>query len=433
MHLLVTGMNHRTSPLELRERLAMDFPVAAAFLDPFRSDGVLQEAMLLSTCNRVEVYAAAHDPDLASRRVIDALAVQAKVPVGELYSSVYVFRGADAITHVFTVAASLDSLVVGEPQVLGQVKQAFGNAQQAGLIGPSLNRLLQRAFYVAKRVRSETQISRLAVSVSSVAVDLARKIFQRLDQHTVMLVGAGEMAELAARHFESAGIKQMYILNRTYDRAVALAQEFQAVAAPFDKLQAYLGEVDIAVFSAASPHYLVRAPEMEAIMRARRQRPIFLIDIAVPRNVDPACSEIDSVFLYDVDDLQQVVDENRALREDEAAAARRIVGEEAERFSAWIQAQQAFPVIARLTARAEALRRAELDRTLADLGAGPELAEKLDLMTAALVRKLLHEPIQAIRKAQTEDDIQLIESVRRAFALETDASEELSSNKRMKA
>jgi glutamyl-tRNA reductase len=312
--------------------------------------------------------------------------------------------------------------VVGEPQILGQMKEAYAVAQEAKLTGAALNRLVHRAFSVAKRVRTETQISRLAISVSSVAVDLSKKIFQKLESHRVMLVGAGEMAELAARHFYSAGIKELIILNRTYERASALAQEFGAVAAPFEKLHAYLAEVDIALFSAGAPHHLVKASEVEAIMRQRKNRPLFLIDIAVPRNIDPECGKIDDVFLYDVDDLQQIADSNRSLRSGEADAAHAIVNAETERYVEWTHSQAIFPLIARLTARAETLRKSELDRTLAslDLSNNPEVAEKLEKMTSALVSKLLHQPIQVIKQAQSMDDTQAIEVASRIFGLEDD-------------
>ncbi len=423
MDLVVVGLNHRSSSVSLRERMAMEPQVAVDFLRSLRDGGVVSDGMVVSTCNRVEVYAMSREPATAPARIGEALAARHGLQSADVFPSLYSLSGKEAVEHLFSVCASLDSMVVGEPQILGQVKEAFATAQQAGLTGGAFNRLIQRGFSVAKRVRTETQISRLAVSVSSVAVDLAKKIFQKLDQHTAMLVGAGEMAELAARHFDSAGIKELFILNRTYERAVALAQEFDAVAAPFDKLHSYLAEIDIAVFSVGAPHYVIRAAELESIMVRRRQRPLFLIDIAVPRNIDPACAEFDSVFLYDMDDLEHIADGNKALRTGEGDHARRIVKEESDAYLSWAQAQQAFPIIARLTMRAESIRKAELERTIADLNADPETAEKLERMTASIVRKLLHNPIQAIKAAQSGDDYLVLEAVRQAFGLDDERAD----------
>lgn len=422
MEPIVIGVNHRTSSVDLRERLAMDHAMAGAFVRGLIDDGTIGEGLVVSTCNRVEIYAFARQPMAAIENVSMRLAAAKGLTPTDLFPSLFKDHGQAAVEHLFAVTSSLESLVVGEPQILGQVKEAYAAAQETGTTGPLLNRLMHRTFGVAKRVRTETKISRLAVSVSSVAVDLAKKIFQRLDQHRAMLVGAGEMAELAARHFESAGLKELFILNRTYERAAQLAGEFGATAVPFDKLHTYLGEVDIAMFSAGAPHHLIKKADLEAIMRQRKQRPLFLIDIAVPRNVDPACGEVDGVFLYDVDDLQQVADGNKALRINETDTARGIVREETEKYIQWAHAQKAFPVIARLTARAESLRKAEIERTLHDLGAGdPALADKLDRMTAALVAKLLHGPIQAIKEAQAGDDAETLETVRKMFGLEDEA------------
>lgn len=428
MDLVVVGLNHRSSSVALRERLAVDLPAAVTLTRTLRDAGTILEGMMISTCNRVEVYGLTRQGDETLGHVSETLAAWHGIPASEIYPALYCLHGIDAVTHLFSMTASLDSMVVGEPQILGQVKQAFSAAQEGGLSGAAFNRLMERAFYVAKRVRSETQISRLAVSVSSVAVDLAKKIFQRLDKHSAMLVGAGEMAELAARHFDTAGLKQMIVLNRTYERAVALAGQFNAVAAPFEQMSRQLGQVDIAVFSLGITQYAIRAPELKAIMRDRARRPLFLIDIAVPRNIDPACQEIDNVFLYDIDDLEQIADSNRSLRSGEADAARAIVTEESERYLAWTHAQQVFPVIASLTSRADSIRKAEVARTVADLDASPELAEKIERMTSALVRKLLHHPIQALKDAQVVDDFQVVETVRRVFALEEDAGEGEDSN-----
>ncbi len=422
MDLVVVGLNHRTSSVDLRERLAMDLEAGNGLIRSLKASGALAEGMVVSTCNRVEVYAVTGDTEEAPAKISDALAQASGLQGAEVFPALYAHRTHEAVAHLFRVVASLDSLVIGEPQILGQIKQSFAAAQEAGLSGPTLHRILERAFSVAKRVRNETQIARLAVSISSVAVDLARKIFGRLDRQTAMLVGAGEMAELAARHFDGAGVRKLVILNRTYERAAALAQEFGAAAVPFERLTSALADADIAVFSAGATHYLLRREDLHGLMRQRRQRPLFLIDIAVPRNIDPACADEENVFLYDIDDLQQIADENRSIREDEAEVAARIVAEEAGKHQAWLVTRRAFPVIARLTARAEQLRRAELERTLRDLQATPEVAEKLDLMTAALVRKLLHEPIQAVRNAQAVDDVQTLDAVRRLFDLGEEAA-----------
>jgi glutamyl-tRNA reductase len=304
------------------------------------------------------------------------------------------------VRHIFRVASSLDSMVVGEPQILGQIKEAYEIATQWKTSGLILHRLLHKAFHVAKRVRSETKIASSAVSVSSVAVDLAKKIFETLQKRTVLVIGAGEMAELAAQHLVSGGIERVLVTNRTYERALLLAQRFNGEAIPFDQMTLGLRQTDIVVSATNSPGYLLLRDQVAKVMKERKQQPLFLIDIADPRDIDPSVDDLENVYLYNIDHLQRIANENMKDRQKEAAKAEALVSEEVAKFVTWYRSLDVTPTIVALRKKFEAIRQKELKKTLA---LHPELSEKekasLEAMTTAIINKILHEPITLLKKA----------------------------------
>jgi glutamyl-tRNA reductase len=375
--------------------------------------------MLVSTCNRVEVYAAARDgagPGAVAdvrRFLTTGRSVDADVLARHLYDRV----GPEAVAHVFRVAASLDSLVVGEPQVLGQLKSAYGVATEAGNVGPVLARFLQRAFGVAKRVRTETAIGRGAANVSSVAVELAGRVFGALDGKTVLVVGAGKMSALAARHLADAGAEPIWVTNRTPERAEALAAEIGGRARPWTELGALLAGADVVISSTGARAPIITRADMKTIMKERRHRPVFLVDIAVPRDVEPEAGKLDGVYLFDIDDLERVVADNRKGREQESTSAERIVEVEAQKFVAWQRAQGAVPTIKRLRERFQRVADAEVAKAAA--GLGPDREVEARKLADAIVAKLLHAPTMALKR---EDGADLGAAVERLFDL--DSSEE---------
>ncbi len=417
MTLVVVGVSHRTAPLDVREGLAFPRERIADALDRARADAGLEEAMILSTCNRVEVYgrAAQGAPADAVARFLEDYHRRAP---GELGPFLYAVSGEAAVRHAFRVAASLDSMVIGEPQILGQVKEAYEIAEAAKSLGASLGALRNRSLSAAKRARSETRIGQNAVSISSVAVELARKIFGSLKDRAVLLVGAGKMSELSARHLVSAGARATVVGGRTFDRAEELAAALGGQAAPFESLQAELAKADVVISSTGAPHTVVRREDVAAAVRSRR-RPLFLIDIALPRDIEPDVRELANVFLYDLDDLKAVAEANLRERRKEAAAAEAIVESEVRAFLEWQKSLDIAPLLADLRQRAETIRRAELDRARQRLG--PISADQeavLDTATSAIVNKLLHPPTAQLREmAKNGGAREMIELVRRLFGL----------------
>ena len=367
-HLLfVAGMNHRTAPVAMREQLALEEEKIREILADLSGRGLLQEVMILSTCNRVEVYGVAAVPGEARSQAFSQLGSHRGVAWRALEPLLYTATGDEAALHAFRVAASLDSMVLGEPQILGQVKDAFALAQSAGTAGPVLHALMSQAFSAAKRVRSETLVGRLAVSISYAAVELARRIFEGLEGKAVLLVGAGEMSELAARHLIDHGALPIYVANRTWSRAEELARGLGGVPVPFDQLEATLARVDIVITSTAAPEPVVTAAQVRAALHARRGRPLFFIDIAVPRNVEPAVNDLEGAFCYDIDDLRAVVESNLKERQREAQRAQALLKREVDKFVGRLQQLEVVPTIVSLREKLEAIRRAELERALARL------------------------------------------------------------------
>jgi glutamyl-tRNA reductase len=426
--ILVVGISHHTAPLDVREKLSTATEATAEELRQLLAGGDLAEGVLLSTCNRVELYAAAEDPVVAARKIRSYLESRA-APTAV---SEFLFErwGEDAIRHAFRVASSLDSMVVGEPQILGQVKQAVQAAEAAGATGALLGRCMNRAFAVAKRVRSETDIAAGTVSVSSVAVELAEKIFGQLAGRRAMLLGAGEMSEAAAKSLVGRGVR-LAVVNRSPERAERLAAEFGGEAAPYEHLSTELGKADVVVTSTASTRFVITRELMKDVMKLRRHRPLFIIDIAVPRDVDPRVEDLDNIFLYDVDDLQEVAGHNLAARKRAAEAAEKIISEETSSFEQWRRGLSLTPTIVGLRTRFQEIVQAELARTLPRLDGLSEKDQKtLHAMVNAMVNKLLHHPLTELKKgAEGPDAAHLIDAARQLFDL--DIGEERPSRERI--
>jgi glutamyl-tRNA reductase len=395
--LVVAGVSHRTAPVEIREALAFVKEALPETLRRLRADGPMDEVMILSTCNRVEVYAHATDPAGADR-LANFLAVSHGRASQELDTYMYRLRGDEAVRHAFRVAASLDSMVIGEPQILGQVKEAYQIADEAGTLGSLLQALRNRSLASAKRARTETGIGHNAVSVSYVAVELARKIFGDLRDRNVLLVGAGKMSELAARHLVRNGGRATVLGGRTFAKAEQLAASLGGRAMPFESLREELGRADIAISGTGAPGIVIHREDVAAA-RAARRRPLFLIDIAVPRDVDPSVRDLEGVFLYDVDDLRSVAEANLRERRKQAAAAEALVEREAREFLDWQRSLDVVPLLVELRRRGEEVRAAEIAKVRARLGAlTPEQEEALQAATTAIVNKLLHPPTVQLKE-----------------------------------
>ncbi len=431
MKILLTGLNHKTAPVELRERLAIAPENLGTETQALLGHPGIGEAMILSTCNRVEVliYHEGDDPGIA-----DYLNRRFFVDAQTLQPHLYEYREAEAVRHLFRVAASLDSMVVGEPQILGQVKESYAAAKQVGAIGPGLERLLQSTFAAAKKVRTETQIGASSVSIASVAVDLARKIFGSLEGKRVLLVGAGKMSELAARHLMQQGAGSILIANRTQERAVQMAQKFNGHVVRFDELHTRADEADILITSTGSTEFLFRTPHAQRFLHKRRNRPMFFIDIAVPRDVDPEVNRLEGIFLYDIDDLQSVAATNLADRSNEARRAEEILEQEVMRYRRQMDALDVVPALVDLQAAAEEMRQAELRRHQGRLRSltTVQLAA-VEAMTRSLMNKFLHQPLQTLKTAAREGDAAAVEAIRAAFqhsggTEETEHSTEAPSN-----
>jgi glutamyl-tRNA reductase len=406
--IVIVGMNHRSAPIEVRESVAFESSYVREALGRLRICPSIQETVILSTCNRVEVVAAALDSGSASEEIKVFLAEQkSRKSRARLDDHVYTYHGPEAVRHLFRVAASLDSMVVGEPQILGQLKEYYNAAQEAGTVGTILHRLFHRSFSVAKRVRNETAIASRAVSVSSVAVELAKRIFDRFDDKTVMLVGAGKMGDLMARQLQRNGLHSLMVTNRTFERAVELAGRIHGSPILFEDFPRYLTLADLVIGCTGSPEILVDAATVDKVLRERKQKAMFFIDIGDRRNFDPAINEIDNVYLYNIDDLKGVAEENLQERSNEAEKAEGIVQEEVQNFTRWIHSLQQVPTITALRQRLEEIRQRELEKSLG--GGLKDLSEQqraaLEDMTTAMINKILHAPMSHLkRNSQDEDD-----------------------------
>jgi glutamyl-tRNA reductase len=415
----VVGLSHHLAPVEVRERLVVDEDKLREILGDLAGRGVVAEVVVLSTCNRVEIYGVAEVPSEARAVGFRQLGAHRGVPLTELEPLLYTKTDDEAIGHLFRVTASLDSMLVGEPQITGQVKEAFALAQACGTVGSLLHAAMTQAFNVAKKVRTETGVGRHAVSLSFAAVELARKIFGSLDGKSVLFVGAGEMGELAARRMSELGALPPYVANRTAARAEALARELGGAAVPFEHAARLLGEVDIAIASTAAPEPVITAADVRAALSGRGTRPLFLIDLGVPRNVDPAVAGLDGAFCYDVDDLRAVVEANLRERAREALRAETLVAREVARFAARLRDLEVVPTIVSLRDKLEGMRRAEVERALARLpGASPETRRALEALSQAIVNKVLHAPIVKLKdSSRAGHGRRWMESVTELFGL----------------
>ena len=420
MHLLLIGISHRTAPVDLRERVDFAARGIPATLESLTIRRSTQEAIVISTCNRAEIYVACDDPVATRRDLASFISDFHGVALSDIAPHIYDLEDLAAARHLFRVAAGLDSLVVGEPQILGQVKEAHAAATAAQTAGPLLNRVFHASFAAGKRVRTETALGSGAVSIGYAAVSLARKIFGELSGRTVVVVGAGEMGKLTALHMKSQGVHHVTIVSRTMAHAARSAEAIGgASAAPWDELDSVLAASDILITATGAPAPILTKAHIESVMRPRRNQPLFIIDIAMPRDVEPAAGEIEQVFLYNIDDLRATVRENLSRRENEVARAEAIVSEETDRFAVWFRSRGAVPTIVALRQRFETIRRAELDRLDFKLAAlPPEARARVDEITHLIVEKLLLAPTEQLKAAGDADIVAVYaEALNRLFVL----------------
>ncbi|MDE0299180.1 MAG: glutamyl-tRNA reductase [Candidatus Poribacteria bacterium] len=413
------GTSHHTAPLDFREKLAFSQTQILQAFPLLREQYHFQEAVILSTCNRVEVYAASEVAG-GGAPLLDFLSAYHHIDSQTLKKFTYAHQDEDAVRHLFDVSASLDSMVVGEPQILGQVKDAYDTALAAGASGQTLNRLFSKAISVGKRVRTETNIASGAVSIGFAAVELAKKIFQSLKNKTVAIVGAGEMSELTAQHLVENGASKVIVANRTFERAVEIAEKFDGIPLPYDESLSFLVDADIVISSTDAPHYLIQRKPLAEVMRKRKNRHMFLIDIAVPRDIDPEVGKIENAFLYNIDDLDAVVASNIKDRQREAEIAGRIVEEEAIGFYSQLQLLKVTPTIKALNRQFQGVVERELQACIKKAELSPEQRAHVQSMTQAIVKKLLHQPVKNLRQKTNDIDggrVRYIQALQELFAL----------------
>ena len=421
MNIIVVGLSHKTATVEVREKVAFSpNEIEKPLGQLVRLEGII-EGVIVSTCNRVEIYATTRDIAGGIARLKRFLADYHHLPFESLEPHLYSYHAEAAIRHVFRVASSLDSMIVGEPQILGQIKTSYGYAAEYKSSGIILNRFLHKAFSVAKRVRTETRIASSAVSVAFAAVELAKKILGGLSDKTVMLIGAGEMCELAAKHFLNSGAKGVLVTNRTFERAERLAEEFAGEAIRFESLFEHLHRADIVLSSTGAPHCIIGPKEAEDAVKRRRSKPIFFIDIAVPRDIDPKVDDVENAYLFTVDHLQEIVQANLAQRNREAEIAEEIINQEIGQFHKWLSTLEVTPAIVSLRKRFDEVRRSELDKTISgwkDLT--PDTEKRLEALTLAMMNKLLHAPTSVLKKAGQGGRVDLyVDALRQLFELES--------------
>ncbi len=396
--IILIGLNHKTAPVEIRECLSVSKEEAASILDAIKGSDSVNEVVLFSTCNRVEILMAAENKTDAVETARRHLSEFKKVPLSQFKDSMYVYEGDEAVRHIFRVASSLDSMMVGEPQILGQIKEAYFNATKGKTSGVILNRLLHRTFFTAKRIRTETGIGDHAVSISYAAVELAKKIFGELEGKKVMLIGAGEMAELAIEHLLKNRVKEIFVANRTFKNGVELARKFGGSAIRFEEIPGYILQVDIIISSTGSPDIVISREEIKNIMPGRKNRPLFFIDIAVPRDIDPGINKLNNAYVYDIDDLNGVIDENIEDRNKEAVKGERIIDEAVISFRRWYDSLDVVPTIVELRNRIDAIVTAEIQRTIQSMNLSENDREAFDRMKSALINKIMHHPTLLLKR-----------------------------------
>jgi glutamyl-tRNA reductase len=418
--IVLIGLNHKTAPLAVREKIFAGCQEEKDLLSSLRSINGVGEVLYLSTCNRIEIIASVEETEDAGKSLNDFLAQNGGLTPTEVANCFYEYRGEEAVRHIFRVSASLDSLVIGETQILGQVKDAYRQALAQNATGVVLNRLMHCSFRAAKRVRSETAIAVNPVSVSFAAVELAKKIFGSLTGKKILLIGAGEMAELTGMHLISNGAEEIIVANRSMPQAIALAEKFHGEAVSLDALEEKLIEVDIVISSTGAPAYVVTADLIRKIHHQRKNRLLFLIDIAVPRDIDPVASLLENVYLYNIDNLQDIVDENMNVRKKEAIKAEMIVEEEITRYVSWQKEQESVPTIVSLRNKAEEIVRAEMDKAAGWMNKlDKEEQGKVDGLVNSIVNKLLHTPVAALKEESSEfSSKDIVATARRLFRLD---------------
>ena len=425
MHLIVVGLSHKTAPVEIREKLAVPESRLGEALNRLCSYPGVKEGVLLSTCNRVEVYSVVDDVEAGYGRIQEFLAdTHLALSSEQLTPHLYCHTGDRAIAHLFRVAASLDSMIIGESQILGQLKDAFEVALAHKTTGVIMNKVVKKAISVAKRVRTETKISEMAVSVSYAAVELAKKIFSNLEEKTVLLVGAGEMAKLAARHLIAQGVRHVRITTRTPQHAIDLAAKFGGTPVPFDQFKDEMASADIVLVSTGAAHYLIGAEDVHRAVKERMNRPMFLIDISVPRNIDPAVRHVDNAFLFDIDDLKHRVEQNRAERMQEAEKAERMVAEEVGIMLEWMKSLEVTPTIVALRSRVDEIKRAEVEKILDRLAhLSPQDRDVVEGMASSIVNKLIHRTMVTLKtEVNSSSGPAFVEAARRFFNLDQPSS-----------
>jgi glutamyl-tRNA reductase len=424
--IVVIGLNHDTAPVEVRERLAFSGEDNPTVLKALPEAAQADEMVLFSTCNRVEFLLATSDVPRTVEGVKDFLSDFKSTPRHVFEEALYVYDGDEAVRHIFRVASSLDSMVVGEPQILGQIKEAYMQASKSGTCGVVLNRLMHRSFSVAKRVRTETGIGDHAVSISYAAVELGRKIFGELEGKAVLLIGAGEMAELAVEHLVTNHARPIFVANRTFERGLEIAERFRGTAIRFDEVREYLKHVDIVISSTGAPSYILVRDDFKGVMRARKNRPLFFIDIAVPRDIDPEINRITNVYVYDIDDLQGAIQENIDQRRQEALRGERIVDASVVQFHRWFQGLEVVPTIVAIRDKIEEIRQRELKKTFSSLtSASEEDRAAIDRLTAALVNKIMHHPTLFLKQSGHKDKKSLyVDITRKLFGLDEEDDDE---------
>lgn len=420
MLIAVVGINHKTAPIEIRERLSFPAGRLKQGLSELKKKYGVNESVIISTCNRVEVYVLVREFDKGVADIKRFMSEFHNIPEDDFEKYIYAYSNEKAIKHLLQVAASLDSMVIGESQVFGQVKEAYLTAFEVRATGTVFNGLFHRVINIIKKVRTDTEIGKKSVSVSSVAVDLAGKIFNELKEHKVMIVGSGKMSELTAKYLVDSGVKAVFVSNRTFSKAQELAKKFNGEAIKFDEYLNYMVESDIVICSAGAPHYIIRQSDVTGVMRIRKNRPMFFIDISVPRNVDPAIDSIDNVYLYNVDDLQGLANENKKVRENAVSEAEKIIEQGAGEIMAWCRSLELVPTIVLLQKKAEQLRLQELNKSIVRLkSVSEEDKEKIDLLTRSIIKKMLSLPIDQLKRKNEEGSaFEYTESLNYLFKLD---------------
>ena len=420
VNLVLVGVNHKTTPVEIREKLAFTKGKIEESVNHLFNFPDIIEHTILSTCNRVEIYARANSQDSAIKSIKQFICDFHQLSLVELEDHFYSYSNKEAVEHLFRVSSSLDSMILGEAQILGQVKEAYSLARDLRSTGLVLNQLFEKAFSIAKKVREETGIAERSVSISSAAVELAQKIFDDLENHTVMLVGTGEMAELAAKHLISYGVKTIYVTSRTYERAANLARTLNGSALDFEAFKNELHRADIVITSTSAPNFIIKKEIVEKAIHERRNKPIFFIDIAVPRDIEPDVNDLENVYLYDIDDLQVVVSANIKEREKEAKNAMNFISQEVTKFNNWVGALDAVPTIVEIRKKAENIRKQEIEKTLKKIShLSEDEKQLLRQMSSSMINKILHKPtIKLKQKTQSEDGHVYLKAIRHLFHLD---------------